>query len=411
MFQIDTNPCSTFKELITGVDDKYIDKKESICKIYDARSRFNLLTRPFGFGKTVLIDTLFFLFKRGPKSPMFEGLYVSQSETEFPNHFVIKFDFAALANLKTADDYIDTFFNFYKKRLYEINSSLGVELNRDEKFYWITHHFLSEIASVSNTKKIVILIDNYDVPYLHNLYNNNFEDKNEVLSQFYKALYDCETLIDWCLLVGETKFSLSSKKQEGIPYITDLTYDSLSVNVCGFTQGELKKHFQSELEELADATEQTVEMLLGNLSSWHGDYRFTGHNIKVYRPASINIVLTSKDITTFSCLYPYNHLSKILIPLINKFERYHEKLLLPNTCGYAFTEFNKYNNVNFFALLCQIGIFTLSTVELVDDKTKCYNTYKYYCMIVNREMREIYSRLLKSSNIYNKTDEDEELTN
>jgi hypothetical protein len=32
-------------------------------------------------------------------------------------------------------------------------------------------------------------------------------------------------------------------------------------------------------------------------------------------------------------------------------------------------------------------------------------------MIVNREMREIYSRLLKSSNIYNKTDEDEELTN
>ena len=58
MFQIDTNPCSTFKELITGVDDKYIDKTESICKIYDARSRFNLLTRPFGFGKTVLIVTL-----------------------------------------------------------------------------------------------------------------------------------------------------------------------------------------------------------------------------------------------------------------------------------------------------------------------------------------------------------------
>lgn len=387
----DINNTQSFRDLIVG-EETYIDKTSQICALYREHDTFEMLIRPFGFGKTVLLDTIYNIFRHGNEA-MFDKLALKEEEVKFPEQRVIKFDFSSKV-FRNTNDFEDYLFNFYRTKSFEF--SLESHVLKTFSTYRQTIAFIKDFAKDSTTGKIVILIDNYDTPILNNLFNPTIlTPLYDAMLDFYKALSDCEELIDWCLICGESKFYLSYENHEGINYINDITFTERSTTICGFTTGEMKKYYNYFIQDEADASGQTVDVFLGHLNDWYGNYRFTSHNIRVMRPASIKKFLSLRDQNQYKAFYPYDHIAPFLPKLLNKYGRNHEKLLVPNECGYNFCEYSLPTNIKLFALLSQIGVYTFNHIDI--DVSKEIKLYQYYSSTTNRELNDVYLRALNEA--------------
>ncbi len=387
----ESNSNQSFIDLITG-DDAYIDKTEQIVELYKDHDVFELLLRPFGFGKTVLLDTIYHMFAH-PDEPLLQNLSYKSYDIKLPEHLIIKLDFGSKP-FKTPDDLKEYLFGFYRTKTFE----MGIDNHclKSANIYCLTTTFIEELTKASRTGKIIILIDNYDTPIIDSLFKSNLQELNCALFEFYKALEDCEIFIDWCLITGESKFYFCYENCEGLNYVNDLTNSERSTTVCGFTKGEMKKYYLDFIQDEADSAEQTVEEFLGKLNDWYGNYRFTTHNIKLMRPASIKSFLSLRDQNQYKLFYPYEHIQKFLPKLLKSNGRVHEKLLTPNNCDYDFCEYSSLKNVKMFALLSQLGIYSFSHIDI--QISEAMQLYTYYSALTNREMRDIYSMALTEAN-------------
>ncbi|MGN1393608.1 MAG: AAA family ATPase [Succinivibrionaceae bacterium] len=379
----------SFKDLILG-DDIYIDKTSLLVDFYQNHGTFEMLIRPYGFGKTVLLDTYFYLFKYGKESKIFKNLDIQNIDCKIPKQNVVKIDFEYLP-AKNNHELHKLLGNFYNNRLFE--ESIEESINLDDNIYNMTYNFVRILAKNSPTNKIVILIDNYESIIVKNYFDKNKEKIYFALLDFYRAIYECSSYIDWCLIFGEIKFNLSHEKHVGIPYVRDLTFDERSTSICGFTVGDMNKYYSEYIQDEADASEQSVDIFIGYLSDWYGGYRFTRHNIKVFRPESIKSFLKRVDQNDFFNFYSTQHIEDFLINVLRNTNYNPEKLLIPNSCGYNFCESSTINNIHIFSLLFQIGVFSFHHINIdIDEEIK---TTTYYSCITNKEMREAYMNILK----------------
>lgn len=391
MYFFESNSNQSFKDLILS-DDAYIDKTKQIAELYRDHDVFELLIRPYGFGKTVLIDTIHHIFTY-PDEPFLQNLAYKTSDVVFPKHLIIKLDFG-IKNYKEPEIFREYLFNTFRTKNYELG--LEIRLNKSSNIYHLTTAFIENLAKASPTNKIIILIDNYDAPIINNLFIPKLKELNRSLLEFYKALEDSEIFIDWCLITGESKFFFCYEDCEGLNYVNDLTFSERSTSICGFTTGEMKKYYLDFIQDEADATEQTVDEFLGNLNDWYGNYRFTTHNIKVMRPSSIKEFLSLRDQNQYKLFYPYEHLQNFLPRLLQNYGRSHEKLLTPNDCSYNFCDYNNLEHIKLFPLLSQFGIYSITHIDVnISDSVQHYT---YYSALTNREMRDVYARALADAN-------------
>ncbi|MBQ3682650.1 MAG: AAA family ATPase [Succinimonas sp.] len=375
-----------FKDLVTS-SAAYVDKTANIAELYQARSKFEMLTRPFGFGKTVFLDTLYYMFsKRHPE--FFENLAVSSMNITIPKQSVVKLDFS-VARTEKPEDLADFLFNYYRQTVFEYG--LDGYINSEDTTFWQTMNFIKILARSSPTGKAVLLIDNYDSPIIREFFSKNkIAAIWKVLLDFYRALWMSQDLIDWCVLTGEIKFFLNHPKYEGLPYITDLTFNERANAVCGFTPGDMKKYYNDFIQDEAEIAGVTEEQFLSNLGDWYGGFRYTGHKISMMRPSSIKSFLSLSNQNVYREYYPYKHVENFLPRLLKKYGLNHEKLLSPASCGYTFAEWNFIDKVNVFAILTQMGIFSFSHINIsLDDMSR---KFTYFSKITNVEMRDIYKQ-------------------
>ena len=88
----------------------YVDKTDIIWHLANGGKKYNYLSRPRRFGKSVLVDTLeaYFLGKK----ELFEGLKIMDLETEWVKRPVIRLDMSrAGAEPKTLRSYLDLTFD------------------------------------------------------------------------------------------------------------------------------------------------------------------------------------------------------------------------------------------------------------------------------------------------------------
>ncbi len=382
-----TNNKQSFRDLVLG-EDTYIDKTSFISALYKHHSTFEMLLRPHGFGKTILIDTIFHMFHNFNDAFM-DHLDFKQQSVTLPPHHIIKLDFNTAVH--TGSDFQDYLFNFYRARSFEF--SLESDIIKSFSIYRQTVLFIKSLADKSPTGKVIILIDNYDAEILANLaYPNVVKPLYEAMLEFYHALADSAEYIDWCLITGETKFNLTNELQEGIAYINDITYIDRTTIIFGFPNGEMKKYYLDFLEDEADATDRSVEEFIDLISEWYGNYRFNNHNIRVFRPASILSYLSARDQHQFKSYYSFDHVRNFLPYLLQQYGRQHEKLLIPNDCGYSFAEYNSLDNIKMFALLSQMGIYSFHHIEV--DTNDNHAVYTYFSSITNRETNDLYLQAL-----------------
>jgi hypothetical protein len=290
---------SDFKKL-KDEDYLFVDKSLLIKEFWESDGETVLVPRPRRFGKTLNMSMLKYFFENSSKdnSYLFKGLNIESHKDimklqgKYPviylsfkdeKHSSFEYFQAGLRNLLS---------RLYKEHKYCLNTDKIDDIDKEYYNSIINKKsdiidlsdsikMLSEYLSIYHEKKVIILIDEYDVPiqaaYLNNYYTEAIGFIRNLLSGAFKDNNNLQKgMITGILRVAkESIFSgLNNLKVESI----------LSENLCdkfGFTD--------SEIEALVSAYDIEEELL--NIKGWYNGYYFG--NTTIYNPWSILNYLSS----------------------------------------------------------------------------------------------------------------------
>jgi len=136
----------------------YVDKTDIVWQLVNTGKKYNYLSRPRRFGKSLLVDTLQ-QYLEGRKD-LFEGLKIMQLEKEWKPYPVIRLDMSrGGANAHTLRSYLNLRFKDYEEE-YAIVPDPTAQLA--DRF-----HGIVKAAYKQTGLQVAILIDEYDSPLQH----------------------------------------------------------------------------------------------------------------------------------------------------------------------------------------------------------------------------------------------------
>ena len=265
----------------------YIDKTRLIEQLLDSWGNVNLFTRPRRLGKTLNMSMLRNFFTVGTDQTLFEGLHISQRRDlcdEYMGRFPVvsltlkgvdgltfekaknkllklvaleadRFDF-----LKNSDKLTDN----EKQRYGALVRMQDGKYAMDEDTLESALQTLSELLYRHYGQKVIILIDEYDVP-LDKAYQNGYyrEMVSMIRSLFGEALKTNEFLqfavLTGCLRVSKESI-FTGLNNFRIFSITDARFDEQ----FGFTEDEVEKMLK----------DYHLEAYLAEMKEWYDGYHF-----------------------------------------------------------------------------------------------------------------------------------------
>ena len=176
----------------------YVDKTDIIWQLANRGKKYNYLSRPRRFGKSVLVDTLEAYFMG--KKELFEGLKIMQMETEWVKRPVIRLDMSqAGAVPESVRSYLDDVFNTLETE-YRIvvrqDSSLAVRFKN-----------IIETAYNKTGLQVAILIDEYDSPLQHSWKTPYHEACTAIYREVFAILKADDKYEKFVFITGITKFT------------------------------------------------------------------------------------------------------------------------------------------------------------------------------------------------------------
>ena len=289
-------------EEIRRDDFYYVDKTKLIEQLLNQWGKANLFTRPRRFGKSLNMSMLRSFFEIGADPELFRGLYISQKSAlcekymgQFP---VISIslkgvnasDFSgacsSLIKIMNAETR-RAFISMDSQKLSDVDKKLFEELmdrgmTQDTLVYSLKE--LSELLERSYGRKVIVLIDEYDVP-LAKANENGYYDEMALLIRnlFENVLKTNDSLkfavLTGCLRVAKESIFTGLNNFKIFP-ITKVAFDEY----FGFTDDEVRDmlHYYE-----LDSDYETVK-------NWYDGYRFG--KADVYCPWDvINFVDRAKD--------------------------------------------------------------------------------------------------------------------
>ncbi len=285
------------------IDDGYyyVDKTLLIRDLLDQKSIVTLFTRPRRFGKTLDQTMLRTFFEKeilpdgtvDDNSKYFEGKKVMEAGEEYTKHlgqYPVIFLSLKSAKQPTYEmaygSLIDEIRKEYDRHSYVLGSSRITEkvkkrynsvlnMETDKITYARSIAFLSECLEKYHRQKVIILLDEYDVP-LENAYFNGFYDEmvSFIRSLFESALKTNESLkmavVTGCLRVSKESIFTGLNNLKVVSVL-----DGGYAEYFGFTQKEVESFL--EAYGLAGRADEVKE--------WYDGYLF-GHT-EVYNPWSV----------------------------------------------------------------------------------------------------------------------------
>ena len=282
----------------------YVDKTDIIWQLANRGKKYNYLSRPRRFGKSVLVDTLEAYFMG--KKELFEGLKIMQMETEWVKRPVIRLDMSrAGAEPESLKGYLDYTFQEYES-LYEIetrgNSPLATRL--------------IEIIKTAYNKtglQVAILIDEYDSPLQHSWKTPLYEKCTAIYRDVFVILKSMDKFENFVFITGCTKFSQFSLTS-GLNNLSFIGFDSEYAALCGITKEEAICYFKPGINKLAACKGWTFDEAAMQLSSYYGGYHFCRRNkVDVFNPFCLINALADSDLKNY-------WFSSGTSPLLSKFE-------------------------------------------------------------------------------------------
>ena len=264
----------------------YVDKTDIIWQLANRGKKYNYLSRPRRFGKSVLVDTLESYFMG--KKELFEGLKIMQMETEWVKRPVIRLDMSrAGAEPETLRSYLD------------------ITFDRLEKEYGITPKPTAKLADRFNAiivgayeqtgQQVAILIDEYDSPLQHSWKTPYHEACTAVYREVFAILKADDKYEKFVFITGITKFTQISLFSV-LNNLSNISFDSEYAALCGITKEEVLRDFKPEINKLAASKGWTFDEAVVQLTAYYDGYHFSHENmVDVFNPFSlINALADSK---------------------------------------------------------------------------------------------------------------------
>lgn len=292
----DMNINRTTRKLPKGVQDfeemrkdgyLYVDKTDMVWQIANG-DKFNFLSRPRRFGKSLLTSTLHYYFEG--RKDLFEGLKIMEMELEWKKRQVFHFDFSGVDTKEDLESYLDFVLGEYEQKYGrdEIEQTFNIRLQKlVEKAYEQTH------------EQVVVLVDEYDTPLQHTLFNYTEHEKmRQVYRTLFPALKTASKYLRCLFLTGITKFTQLSLFST-LNNLTNLSFNTRYATVCGLTKDEIIHTFHLEVQEMADQEGLSFEQTIDKLRIMYDGYHFTDDFIDVYNPYSVINALADMNVSNY----------------------------------------------------------------------------------------------------------------
>ena len=268
----------------------YVDKTDIIWHLANRGKKYNYLSRPRRFGKSVLVDTLeaYFLGKK----ELFEGLKIMSLETEWVKRPVIRLDMSqAGAEPESLKGYLNYTFQEYE-------SLYGIEARNN--FPLATR--LIEIIKTAYNKtgqQVVILIDEYDSPLQHSWKTPQHKACRDIYREVFSVLKAQDKYEKFVFITGITKFTQISLFSV-LNNLSNISFNPEYAALCGITKEELLRDFTPEVKRLAAKNEWTFDEAIAQLTTFYDGYHFSHENmIDIFNPFSLINALSDSSLKNY----------------------------------------------------------------------------------------------------------------
>ena len=296
------------RPLPIGIDDfkklrennfLYIDKTLLIKELLDNRSEVSLFTRPRRFGKTLELSMLRYYFEAGDKADekaadnraLFDGLKILEAGDKYTKH-LCQYPVISISLKSARQSDFEKAFVMLKRQIAEEFRrhkyvADNLEGNDERRYHLIMNEtdqstqyldaiaFLSRILYEYYQKKVIILLDEYDVP-LENAYFNGFYDK---MADFIRSLFESalktNSYLEFAIITGCLRITKES-------IFTGLNNLEI-VSVMNNNYAEYFGFTQDEVESMLSA--YGIEEKRKEVREWYDGYRFG--KTEVYNPWSV----------------------------------------------------------------------------------------------------------------------------
>ena len=277
-----------FKEIATG-GYVYVDKTQQIYNLVNS-AKYNFLSRPRRFGKSLLLDTIGEVF--GGEKELFKGLWIYDSDYEFPKHPVIRLDMSGIAN-ETPEIMKESIASELRRRIRDENLNITENIPSE-----IFKHMIDNLYKKYN-KRVVVLIDEYDKPILDHLNNIEIADANrQVLRGFYGILKSMDPYLRFTFITGVTKFTKTSIFS-GLNNLNDITMLEAYANICGIPVNSLDEYFSEYIERLTPHKRFILcDNIKDEILAWYDGYSWDGET-KLLNPFSLLNFLNQERFAAF----------------------------------------------------------------------------------------------------------------
>jgi hypothetical protein len=236
------------------------------------------LSRPRRFGKSLLLSTFAAYFEG--KKELFEGLAISELETEWEKYPVLHLDLNAekFDSVESLEFILLRYLNIWEKTY-----------GKDESNHTLSDRFAGVIrrAFEQTGKRVVILIDEYDKPMLSAMLDEKLtEEYRKILKAFYGVLKSSDLYLRFVFITGVTKFAQVSVFSD-LNQLVDLSLTSDYATLCGITKEELLSNFTPELEIMAQKQKITFDEALSTMIRQYDGYHFAPASEGMFNPFSV----------------------------------------------------------------------------------------------------------------------------
>ena len=282
----------------------YVDKSLLIEKILENRTPVTLFTRPRRFGKTLNMSMLKYFFdveNKEENRKLFENLKISDSkymseQGKYPVIFISLKDLKensweeCLESLKDIMYKVFNEYEFLKEKLNFVEKRQFDkiwEMTGNEKNFKTSLLDLSKYLNKYYSKKVIVLIDEYDSPIINAFDKGYYNEAIEFFQVFYSSALKTNDSVKYGILTGITRII-----KEGI--FSGL--NNLYVNtVLSKNYAEYFGLLESEVIGMLDYF--NMKYKIEEVRSWYNGYLFG--NEQVYNPWSIVNYLREKEIKSY----------------------------------------------------------------------------------------------------------------
>ena len=285
--KVPTTGIYDFPDLILGGKGKYVDKTDLLYSLANDADQQLFMSRPRRFGKSLMLSTLKAMFEG--RRELFSGLAIDSLPWEGWANPTPVYSFTMSS--ATAGTY-DEFCMALRGLVRSLCGQCGCDYDNENTTTANFDTFLKAAADKSPTKRIVVLIDEYDEPvakFLDDLPTLN--KVRSVLHDFYEKLKVNSGSIRFLMMTGVTKLTKLSIFS-GLNHLTDVTMDPRFATLLGYTPEELDGSLRENVEVFAAKNGMDFAAAKKALLAWYDGYRFSPESeAKVCNPVSLGNAL------------------------------------------------------------------------------------------------------------------------